>query len=91
MNLQKTHILIVDDDKKYVLELKNRLREIGEVDIAISKDEFFSFFSPYKYDLILLDLRLRKEKEGLDLLDYIIEEDPSSVVIPDKAPILPVR
>ena len=62
MNLQKTHILIVDDDKKYALELKNRLREIGEVDIAFSEDEFFTFFSPYKYDLILLDLRLRKKK-----------------------------
>jgi DNA-binding response OmpR family regulator len=76
MNVQKTHILIVDDDKDYALELKEHLKEIGMVDTAYSEEEFKKLFSPYKYDLILLDLRLKEAAEGLDLLEFIIENDP---------------
>lgn len=81
MDVSNIHILVVDDDRNYALELKNCLMEIGKVDLAYSEEEFRSDFSPYKYDLILLDLRLKEGKEGLDLLDYIIHEDPLSVVI----------
>ncbi|MCG2831314.1 MAG: sigma-54 dependent transcriptional regulator [Desulfobacteraceae bacterium] len=81
MNVNDAHILIVDDDKKYALELKNSLTEIGEVDVVHSEEEFNTVFAPYKYDLIFLDLRLREAKEGLDLLENIIGEDPLSVVI----------
>lgn len=75
------HILIVDDDKEYSMALKNCLDEVGRVDVTHSESGFRSVFAPYKYDLILLDLRLREGKEGLDLLDFIIEEDPLSTVI----------
>jgi DNA-binding NtrC family response regulator len=81
MNVKNTHILIVDDDRDYALDLKEHLSEIGQIDIVHSEGDFRRIFAPYKYDLILLDLRLREGKEGLDLLDYIIEEDPLSVVI----------
>ena len=81
MDVSNIHILVVDDNRDYAKKLKNCLMEIGEVDLAYSEEEFRSVFSPYKYDLILLDLRLREGKEGLDLLDYIIHEDPLSVVI----------
>ncbi len=81
MHVSNIHILIVDDDKTYALELKNYLKAIGDVDVVHSEKAFRKNFSPYKYDLILLDLRLREGKEGLDLLEYIIEEDPLSVVI----------
>ncbi|MFQ5901310.1 MAG: sigma-54-dependent transcriptional regulator, partial [Thermodesulfobacteriota bacterium] len=74
-------ILIVDDDRDYALKLKKSLKEIGEVDMVHSEENFRKVFVPYRYDLILLDLRLKEGKEGLDLLSYIIEEDPSSVVI----------
>jgi DNA-binding NtrC family response regulator len=74
-------ILIVDDDKKYADHLQRALSDLGHVDIAVSEAEFLTAFAPYKYDLVLLDLRLREGKEGLDLLDAIIEEDPLSAVI----------
>jgi len=51
------------------------------VDVVHSEEEFKTVFSPYKYDLIFLDLRLKEAKEGLDLLEDIIGEDPLSVVI----------
>ena len=81
MNVNNTHILIVDDDKDYALELKKSLLEIGKVDAVHSEEEFKTVFAPYKYDLIFLDLRLKEGKEGLDLLEDIIGEDPLSVVI----------
>lgn len=81
MTVQNTHILIVDDDKDYALKLKDYLKEIGEVELAYSEGEFKKLYKPYKFDLILLDLRLREGKEGLELLRFIIEEDPLSVVI----------
>ena len=81
MDVTNTHILIVDDDKDYALELKKSLVKIGKVDVVHSEEGFKTVFSPYKYDLIFLDLRLREAKEGLDLLEDIIGEDPLSVVI----------
>jgi DNA-binding NtrC family response regulator len=81
MNVNDTHILIVDDDKDYALELKKSLVEIGKVDVVHSEEGFKTVFAPYKYDLIFLDLRLKEGKEGLDLLEDIIGEDPLSVVI----------
>ena len=83
MDVTNTHILIVDDDKDYAIDLKKSLVEIGKVDVVHSEEGFKTVFSPYKqeYDLIFLDLRLREAKEGLDLLEDIIGEDPLSVVI----------
>ncbi len=81
MNVTNIHMLIVDDDVDYALDLKKSLKKLGIIDVVHSEDEFRKIFTPYKYDLILLDLRLREGKEGLDLLAYIIEEDPSAVVI----------
>jgi DNA-binding NtrC family response regulator len=81
MNVINAHILVVDDDERYGLELKRNLVEIGSISIARSEKEFKTLFTPYKFDVILLDLRLRVGKEGLDLLDYIIDQDPLSAVI----------
>ena len=81
MNVSNTHILIVDDDKDYALTLKKCLKDIGEIEVVHTEKNFRKVFKPYKYDVVLLDLRLREGKEGLDLLAYIIEENPSSVVI----------
>lgn len=75
------NIIIVDDDPEYALALKNSLLELGAVEVVCSEEEFWSAYSPYKYDLILLDLRLKQGKEGLDLLEYIIDEEPLAVVI----------
>ncbi len=81
MGRERRQILIVDDDRQYVEDLQEVLNDLGKVDIAYSEEEFREIFRPYRYDIILLDLRLKEGKEGLDLLQYIIEEDPSSIVI----------
>lgn len=81
MNVPNIHILIVDDNKKYAAKLGGALKETGSIDIVHSEDDFRKAFAPYRYDVIILDLRLREGKEGLDLLNYIIEDDPSASVI----------
>lgn len=80
MNVQKYHFLIVDDDKQYAVNLKESLNDLGSADIAHSSREFHAIFKPYKYDLILLDLRLEEGIEGLELVGHVIEEDPSAIV-----------
>ncbi len=81
MDVKNTNILIVDDDRKYARDLARHLKDIGQVELAYSEDDFRKIFTPYKFDLILLDLRLKEGKEGIGLLEYIVEEDPSTVVI----------
>ena len=40
MDVNDTHILIVDDDKDYALELKKSFVEIGKVGVVHSEDRF---------------------------------------------------
>jgi len=77
-----TKILIVDDDKSFVDSLKKEfLKEHGfEIDTAYSMEEFYQKFEPYKYDYILLDIKFPNDKEGLELLEYIKENDSYAIV-----------
>ena len=81
MASKKPDILIVDDNLKYAENIKTSLTKLGNVDLCLSEDEFYKLFKPYKYDLILLDLRLREGQEGLMLLEYIKQEDSISTVV----------
>jgi len=81
MNVNNKHILVVDDNKTYARQLAESLQEFWSVEIAFSEKEFNKKFVPYKFDLIFLDLRLKKGREGIDLLQHIIAEDPSAAVI----------
>lgn len=81
MDVSQQHILVVDDNKKYARQLAENLQDLWCVDVVFCEKEFARIFAPYKYDLVFLDLRLKKGKEGLDLLDHIISEDPSAAVI----------
>lgn len=79
--IKKSHILVVDDDQVFAGQVKDILLSLGSVDLAYGEERFYSLFQPHRYDLVLLDLRLRDGREGLELLDYIIEEDPGAAVI----------
>ncbi len=81
MNVKNPHILIVDDDRRFTDALKNKLETMASVKAVYSEEAFRRIFAPYKFDLILLDLRLKEAKEGLDLLEIIIDEDPGIAVI----------
>ena len=77
-------ILIIDDDKEFVESLSRALGEDSEIVRAHSFDEANDKFEPFKYDVILLDIRLdetQKDKKGLELLKIIKTEDPDIPVL----------
>jgi DNA-binding NtrC family response regulator len=77
----ESHILVIDDDKKYIKELKGALEAVGVVETGYCVEDFYNLYQPHKYDLLLIDLRLEKEYEGLELVKYAIEEDPNTPVL----------
>ena len=78
---QNAHILIIDDDKKFVERVKNALVHLGKITAGYSEGDFYALFRPHVYDLLLIDMRLKEEKEGLELLKYAREEDPAVPVV----------
>ncbi|WP_457639677.1 sigma-54-dependent transcriptional regulator [Persephonella sp.] len=75
--MDEMNILIVDDDKSFVEKLEREflLEDSFKIDKAYSIEEFYDKFEPYKYDYILLDIKFPHNKEGLELLEYIKEND----------------
>lgn len=74
-------ILIVDDDSTFRKELTKQLDSSYHVEIADSVTAFQKLFQPYAYDLIILDMRLETERDGLRLLEEIMSVDPYQLVI----------
>ena len=83
MNVNITNILIIEDDKEYITWMKNILSPLGDVNIdeGYSEEDFYHHFKPGKYNLIILDLRLKSDYEGMDLLDFALNEDPEAPII----------
>jgi DNA-binding NtrC family response regulator len=83
MNEEKMNVLIIDDDKKFIIESKKMLRPLGDVhyDEGYSESDFYSLYKPGKYNAIILDLRLKSEYEGMELLEYALNEDPGAPII----------
>lgn len=80
---RKTNILIIDDDEKFIIKAKDTLSYLGDISIdeGYSEADFYSFFKPGKYNAIILDLRLRSGYEGMELLEYALNEDPTAPII----------
>ena len=83
MNVDKTNILIIEDDKKYIKWMKDILSFLGDVNIdeGYSESDFYKYFRPGKYNLIILDLRLKSDYEGMKLLEFAMDEDPEEPFI----------
>jgi len=83
MNVNITNILIIEDDKEYITWMKNILSPLGDVNIdeGYSEKDFYHHFKPGKYNLIILDLRLKSDYEGMKLLDFALNEDPEAPII----------
>jgi two-component system NtrC family response regulator len=83
MNDEKVNILVVDDDKEFVVESKEMLQPLGDVHFeeGYSEADFYSLYKPGKYNAIILDLRLESGYEGMGLLEYALNEDPGAPII----------
>jgi DNA-binding NtrC family response regulator len=70
-NLPK--VLIVDDDKNIHLALKSALGTEYDLKSAYNSDEAKVVLKSNYVDLVLLDMEMRNEREGLDAIPKILE------------------
>lgn len=76
--MKTARILIVDDEKHIIITLQTALSNYGyQIDEAYDGEQAYQMISAYKYDCILLDLRLPK-KDGMEI---IRELKPSNVIL----------
>ncbi len=64
-------ILVVDDDKPTTVLFEHYLKEIGDLSIAANGEIGQDMINKNSYDLILMDINLRGELDGLSLTEYI--------------------
>ncbi len=75
------NILVVDDSDKFRTSVRNTLGHMYALTEAASEAEFRNLYRPYTFDLVILDMRLETEREGLRLLREILSLDELQPVI----------
>ncbi|MEO1022253.1 MAG: response regulator [Bacteroidota bacterium] len=75
-------ILIVEDDMIISLVIENMVRELGHqvVGKATSGDEAISLAQEHEPDLILMDIRLKGEMDGIEAVTEIKSKINTSVI-----------
>ena len=81
MNEGKLRILIVDDDKLYRLTLSNLLKIYGVLTESDSKENALSVLAESNFDIAFIDLKMREEFEGLDVVKKCAAKGIYSVVL----------
>lgn len=74
-------ICVLDDDPAFLQDLRLALAGGYEVDAFSDTSTFREAFSPRRFDLIVLDMRLEGAKEGLEVLREIHRADPYQPVV----------
>ncbi|MFV1884493.1 MAG: response regulator [Balneola sp.] len=79
---KKKRVLIVEDDMIISLVIENMVRELGHEVIgkAASGQEAIEFAFESKPDLILMDIRLKGEMDGIEAVTAIKEKISTSVI-----------
>jgi len=67
-------LLIVEDDE-WIIKIFNKvLSQHFDINIAQTIHEFYSFIKENTYDVFLIDLSLRADKNGLDLIEELRQD-----------------
>lgn len=76
-------IILLDDHKIFGQSLKMLLEEQEEISCTyVSKvQEFLKMIEKDAYDIFLIDINLKDEKTGLDLIKDLIDENPKQKII----------
>lgn len=75
-------ILIVDDEKDHAQVMSDALARLGHSrDLAYNLDEALSRLSRKQYDVIVTDLMMEGQPQGLQLLDHAMKLTPAPVVL----------
>jgi DNA-binding NtrC family response regulator len=74
-------ICILDDDTAFLQDIVRELHGAFDVVVASSITNFRKIFMPNHFDLVVLDMRLDKDKEGLEILREVHRLDPFQQVV----------
>lgn len=77
-------IILLDDHKIFGQSLKILLEEEETIEICdyISNiDDFLGKIDQYDYDILLIDINLKEEITGLDLIRNILSQNPKEKII----------
>ncbi len=65
------NILIVDDDKPTTILFEHYLKDVGVLNVAANGEIAMDMIKNDNYDLILMDINLRGDLDGLSLTKYL--------------------
>lgn len=77
-------IILLDDHKLFGSSIKLLLEEQDKIefcDYVSSIDDLFKYLQIKNYDIVLLDINLKSEKTGLDLIGEVLEIYPDINVV----------
>ena len=74
-------ILLLDDDPSFRAAVRESLEGWYGLVEAESVQEFRAVWQPRRFALLLLDMRLRVDREGMDVLRQVFAQDASQPVI----------
>ncbi|MDY3006693.1 response regulator transcription factor, partial [Anaerococcus porci] len=77
-------IILLDDHKIFGESVKMLLEEQEDTTLCeytSSIEEFLKMIKEEKYDILLIDINLKDGKTGLDLIEYILNENPKQNII----------
>lgn len=79
---EKKRVLIVEDDMIISLVIENMVKELGHdvVGKATSGDEAIKLAVTYSPDLLLMDIRLKGEMDGIEAVTAIKQKIKTSVI-----------
>ncbi len=69
------NILVVEDDKPAIVLFEHYLRNIGKIDVANDGEIAIDLINNNSYDLILMDINLRGDMDGLVLTRYLRDKE----------------
>ena len=79
-----TRVLIIDDDREFAESLSSALGSSFEIQKASSFEDAEKVFEPFRFDVVLLDIRLSddpNDRRGLDILKEINKQNPDLPVL----------
>lgn len=79
--MRARNIFIIDDDQEFRKQVRTALGTVYRCTEVADELQFREKFRPYTYDLVILDMRLKTGREGLDLLKEIRAFDDLQPVI----------
>lgn len=77
-------IILLDDHKLFGSSIKLLLEEQDEIefcDYVSTIDDLFKYLQVKNYDIVLLDINLKSEKTGIDLIGEVLEIYPDINVV----------